>query len=42
MYKSTERGVAVPTCVSLNNQVQYFSPLAENDVYLKIGDVVKV
>ncbi|KAG1151764.1 hypothetical protein G6F37_001403 [Rhizopus arrhizus] len=42
MYKSTERGVAVPTCVSLNNQVQYFSPLAENDVYLKVGDVVKV
>ncbi|KAI9277821.1 peptidase M24, structural domain-containing protein [Sporodiniella umbellata] len=42
MYKSTERGVAVPTCVSLNNYVQHFSPLSENDVYLKIGDVAKI
>lgn len=42
MFKSADRGVAVPTCVSLNNYIQYFSPLAENDVYLKAGDVVKV
>jgi len=42
MYKSSERGVAVPTCVSVNNIIQYFSPLAENDINLKPGDVVKV
>lgn len=42
MYKSTERGVAVPTAVSVNNYVQNFSPLLENDVFLKVGDVAKM
>lgn len=42
MYKSTERGIAVPTCVSVNNFIQYFSPLAENDMTLKAGDIVKM
>ncbi|CAO3647231.1 unnamed protein product [Mucor fragilis] len=42
MYKNSERGIAVPTCVSVNNLVQYFSPLAENDINLKPGDVVKI
>ncbi|CAO3657498.1 unnamed protein product [Mucor hiemalis] len=42
MYKSSERGIAVPTCVSVNNIIQYFSPLAENDINLKPGDVVKI
>lgn len=42
MYKSSERGVAVPTCVSINNLVQNFSPLAENDIILKPGDIVKM
>ncbi|OBZ89479.1 ErbB-3 binding protein 1 [Choanephora cucurbitarum] len=42
MYKASERGVAVPTCVSVNNLVQFFSPLAENDIHLKPGDVVKI
>ncbi|CAO3672498.1 unnamed protein product [Rhizopus stolonifer] len=42
MYKSTERGVAVPTAVSVNNYVQNFSPLLENDVFLKVGDVAKI
>ncbi|KAI9473629.1 MAG: peptidase M24, structural domain-containing protein [Benjaminiella poitrasii] len=41
-YKSTERGIAIPTCVSVNNIIQYFSPLAENDYNLKPGDVVKI
>jgi methionine aminopeptidase len=42
MYKNSERGIAAPTCVSVNNIIQYFSPLAENDISLKPGDVVKM
>ncbi|KAI9271685.1 peptidase M24, structural domain-containing protein [Phascolomyces articulosus] len=42
MYKSMERGIAVPTCVSVNNYVQYMSPLADTDYSLQPGDVVKV
>ncbi|KAI8978468.1 peptidase M24, structural domain-containing protein [Pilobolus umbonatus] len=41
-FKSTERGVAVPTCISVNSIVQYYSPLPENDYHLKMGDVVKI
>ncbi|CEP13275.1 hypothetical protein [Parasitella parasitica] len=42
MFKNSERGIAVPTCVSVNNIVQNFSPLSENDINLKPGDVVKI
>ncbi|KAI8991189.1 peptidase M24, structural domain-containing protein [Mycotypha africana] len=42
MYKNAERGIAVPTCITLNNYVQYFSPLYDQDVTLKPGDVVKI
>ncbi|CDH53242.1 proliferation-associated protein 2g4-like [Lichtheimia corymbifera JMRC:FSU:9682] len=41
-FKSKDRGVAVPTCVSVNNIVQYSSPLLDSDYNLKPGDVVKV
>ncbi|KAI8643830.1 peptidase M24, structural domain-containing protein [Parasitella parasitica] len=42
MFKNSERGIAVPTCVSVNNIIHNFSPLAENDINLKPGDVVKI
>ncbi|KAI9488147.1 peptidase M24, structural domain-containing protein [Zychaea mexicana] len=42
MYKSMERGIAFPTCVSVNNYVQYMSPMADTDYSLQPGDVVKV
>ena len=42
MYKSMERGIAVPTCVSVNNYVQYMSPLADTDYSLQPNDVVKM
>ncbi|KAI7872812.1 peptidase M24, structural domain-containing protein [Spinellus fusiger] len=42
IYKNAERGIALPTCVTINNHVQYFSPLLENDYTLKPNDLVKV
>ncbi|ORZ25882.1 peptidase M24, structural domain-containing protein [Absidia repens] len=41
-YKSAERGIAFPTCVSINNLIQHVSPLLDNDYLLKAGDVVKI
>ncbi|KAI9303288.1 peptidase M24, structural domain-containing protein [Cunninghamella echinulata] len=41
-HKNSERGIAVPTCVSVNNYIQYVSPLLDNDYRLKAGDVVKI
>ncbi|EFX83265.1 hypothetical protein DAPPUDRAFT_315717 [Daphnia pulex] len=41
--KDMKKGVAFPTCLSVNNCVFYFSPLAsDTDVELKDGDVVKI
>jgi methionine aminopeptidase len=41
--KKMEKGVAFPTCVSVNNCVGHFSPLAgEDGPALVAGDVVKV
>jgi methionine aminopeptidase len=38
-----KKGIAFPTCVSVNNCVCHFSPLAsDTDVELKDGDVVKM
>eukprot|EP01088_Endostelium_zonatum_P015789 TRINITY_DN400_c0_g3_i2.p1 TRINITY_DN400_c0_g3~~TRINITY_DN400_c0_g3_i2.p1 ORF type:complete len:382 (+),score=114.21 TRINITY_DN400_c0_g3_i2:145-1290(+) len=37
-----ERGIAFPTCVSVNNIVGHFSPLSTETVALKEGDVVKI
>ncbi|GAB2211670.1 hypothetical protein Droror1_Dr00024996 [Drosera rotundifolia] len=46
MYKSTkkkiEKGVAFPTCISVNNIVCHFSPLASDETVLEDGDVVKI
>jgi len=41
--KELHKGIAFPTCLSVNNCICHFSPLkSENDVTLKDGDVVKV
>lgn len=41
--KDMKKGVAFPTCISVNNCVCHFSPLAsEADVDIKEGDVVKI
>lgn len=46
MYKNVkkkiERGVAFPTCISVNNTVCHFSPLASDETALAEGDVVKI
>ena len=40
--KTIEKGVAFPTCVSVNNVVGHFSPLSEDTSELKDGDLVKM
>ena len=40
--KGIEKGVAFPTCISVNDIVGHFSPLKEDSLLLKKGDVVKV
>jgi len=40
--KNLEKGVAFPTCVSVNNVVGHYSPLEGDTVTLQEGDVVKV
>ncbi|XP_014246481.1 proliferation-associated protein 2G4 isoform X2 [Cimex lectularius] len=41
--KELRKGIAFPTCVSVNNCICHFSPLSsEPDLILKDGDVVKV
>ncbi|CAE6075902.1 unnamed protein product [Arabidopsis arenosa] len=46
MYKNAkkkiERGVAFPTCISVNNTVGHFSPLASDESVLEDGDMVKI
>ncbi|GJS23335.1 ERBB-3 binding protein 1-like protein [Tanacetum coccineum] len=46
MYKNVkkkiERGVAFPTCLSVNNTVGHFSPLASDETVLKEGDILKI
>ena len=46
MYKNAkkkiDRGVAFPTCVSVNNTVGHFSPLASDETVLEEGDMVKM
>ena len=46
MYKSNkklEKGIAFPTCISVNNCVAHYSPLeSEDKIVLKDGDVVKM
>ncbi|KAL3699035.1 hypothetical protein R1sor_017057 [Riccia sorocarpa] len=40
--KKIEKGVAFPTCVSLNNTVCHFSPLASDESVVSAGDIVKI
>ncbi|XP_042515762.1 ERBB-3 BINDING PROTEIN 1 [Macadamia integrifolia] len=46
MYKNVkkkiERGVAFPTCISINNTVCHFSPLASDETVLQEGDMLKI
>ncbi|GAB2272970.1 ERBB-3 BINDING PROTEIN 1 [Dionaea muscipula] len=46
MYKNVkkkiERGIAFPTCVSVNNTVCHFSPLGSDETLLEDGDLVKI
>ncbi|KAG6433758.1 hypothetical protein SASPL_105374 [Salvia splendens] len=40
--KKIERGVAFPTCISVNNTVCHFSPLNGDETVLEDGDIVKI
>ncbi|KAJ0978293.1 hypothetical protein J5N97_013776 [Dioscorea zingiberensis] len=40
--KKIERGVAFPTCISVNNTVCHFSPLASDETVLEENDIVKI
>ena len=40
--KDIEKGIAVPTCISVNNCVGHFSPLDDCTQVLKDGDMVKI
>ena len=40
--KKIERGVAFPTCLSVNNTVCHYSPLASDETVLKEGDILKM
>ena len=40
--RKIERGVAFPTCLSVNNVVCHFSPLASDEAVLEEGDILKM
>lgn len=40
--KKLERGVAFPTCVSVNHIVGHYSPIADESTQLKEGDLAKI
>ncbi|GJM88326.1 hypothetical protein PR202_ga04376 [Eleusine coracana subsp. coracana] len=40
--RKIEKGIAFPTCVSVNNTVCHFSPLATDDSVLEENDMVKI
>lgn len=40
--KKIEKGIAFPTCISVNECVCHFSPLPKESVVLKAGDMVKM
>jgi hypothetical protein len=43
VYKSgVDKGIAYPTCVSINNCIGNFSPLSSDTLVLSAGDVVKM
>ena len=40
--KKMEKGIAFPTCISVNNVVSHFSPNSDDQTILKLGDVVRM
>jgi methionine aminopeptidase len=40
--KKLERGIAFPTCISVNNVMGHFSPMSDESVVLQEGDVAKI
>jgi methionine aminopeptidase len=40
--KKLDRGIAFPTCVSINNVMGHFSPLKEDTHDIKENDMVKM
>jgi len=40
--KQIEKGIAFPTCLSVNNVVGHYSPVADDSTVLQEGDVVKI
>jgi len=40
--KKMEKGIAFPTCISVNNVVGHYSPLKSEDQVLKKGDLAKI
>ena len=40
--KKLERGIAFPTCISVNHILGHYSPISDESVTLKEGDVAKV
>ena len=40
--KKIERGIAFPTCLSVNEIMGHFSPCADDSVLLKTEDLVKI
>lgn len=40
--KQVEKGIAFPTCISVNNCVAHFSPYPPDDTVLHVGDLVKI
>jgi curved DNA binding protein len=42
IFSKVKRGIAFPTCISVNNCCGHFSPFPQDPTTLKEGDVVKV
>lgn len=40
--KKVEKGIAFPTCISVNNCVGHFSPFSDDTTVINEGDVVKM
>jgi methionine aminopeptidase len=40
--RKIEKGIAFPTCISVNNTVCHFSPLASDETVLEEGDLIKM
>ena len=40
--KNLDRGIAFPTCISVNHVMGHYSPLVDESIQLKDGDVAKM